>query len=117
MSEKMSKTYVWTMGIAIIIAAVGAINWGTIGCCDYNFVSALLPAKSRNILYIIVGIAGLLAAFSAVKWIMKKGVGENENYNPVYGFFGSPQYNDGTRNVSDEGGSYSSLGGYYSAMD
>ena len=65
--EKMSKTQVWIYGLAIIVASIGAINWGTIGCCDYNFVSALLPnTKSRNILYIIVGIAGLLAAFSAV---------------------------------------------------
>ena len=115
--EKMSKKQVWIYGLSIIVASIGAINWGTIGCCDYNFVSALLPnSKARNILYIIVGIAGLLAAFSAIRWIMKKGTGENEYYNPVYGYFGSQYYNDGTRNVSDEGGSYASLKGYYSAM-
>jgi uncharacterized membrane protein YuzA (DUF378 family) len=46
----MSKKEVWFWGVSIVIASIGAINWGTIGCCDYNFVSALLPSKSRNIL-------------------------------------------------------------------
>jgi hypothetical protein len=41
-----------------------------------------------------------------------------EYYNPVYGYFGNPQYNDGIKYVGGSSGDeYSSLKGYYSAMD
>jgi len=48
--------------IALVFTIIGALNWGLIGIFDFNLVTALfgeLTMLSR-IVYIIVGIAGII---------------------------------------------------------
>ena len=47
--------------IALILATIGAINWGLIGLFNFNLVNAIfggVPALEA-LIYIIVGLAGL----------------------------------------------------------
>lgn len=44
--------------LGLLIAAVGAINWGLIGVLDFNAVEYLFGGQARAI-YLIIGIAGL----------------------------------------------------------
>jgi hypothetical protein len=59
--------------IALVLAIIGAINWGLIGFFNFNLVDAIFGGDSREmtstasrIVYAIVGLAGLasLAVFS-----------------------------------------------------
>lgn len=56
--------------ITLIIAVIGAINWGLIGLFDFNLVSALFGIDTvlSNIVYILVGISGIciLSLFSDI---------------------------------------------------
>jgi uncharacterized membrane protein YuzA (DUF378 family) len=47
--------------IALILVAIGAINWGLIGFFDFNLVRALFGDMTMvsRIIYALVGIAGL----------------------------------------------------------
>ena len=47
--------------VALIIAVVGALNWGLVGIADINLVSAIFGVESAltNIIYILVGVAGI----------------------------------------------------------
>jgi uncharacterized membrane protein YuzA (DUF378 family) len=56
--------------IASIIIIVGALNWLTIGLAGYNFVDDLF-GRNSNIIYIIVGLAGLFAAIHKIMWLLK----------------------------------------------
>lgn len=54
--------------IARVLVIIGALNWGSIGVFNFNFVSFILgwPATTtymgvERIIYIIVGLAGLYA--------------------------------------------------------
>jgi len=55
---------------ALILAAIGAINWGLVAL-GWNAVSALITswagATVETILYIIIGLSGLMALAKAVK--------------------------------------------------
>ena len=45
----------------LVITIIGAINWGLIGIFDFNLVEAILGSNGiSRIVYIIVGIAGLI---------------------------------------------------------
>lgn len=48
--------------ICLVLTIVGAINWGLIGLLDFNLVATLFGVKTMltNIIYILVGIAGLI---------------------------------------------------------
>lgn len=48
--------------IALILAIVGAINWGLVGFFDFNLVAALFGAETTasRVVYALVGIAGLV---------------------------------------------------------
>ena len=50
--------------IALVFTVIGAINWGLIGIFNFNLVSALFGIDSflTNLVYIIVGISGLINA-------------------------------------------------------
>ena len=52
--------------IALVLVIVGALNWGLVGVADVNLVSALFGEDTAlsNLIYILVGIAGLIVAFS-----------------------------------------------------
>lgn len=56
--------------ITLIIAIIGAINWGLIGLFDFNLVTALFGVDSAltRIVYILVGISGIciLSLFSDI---------------------------------------------------
>lgn len=57
--------------IGVVLAAIGAINWGLIGLFGFDLVAAITGAGKfgesntlSRIVYVIVGIAGILALFS-----------------------------------------------------
>jgi len=60
--------------IAIVLALVGAINWGFIGLLNLDLVKLIfgfLPILQR-IVYILVGVAGVYVAFLIGKNKCKK---------------------------------------------
>ncbi|HBR70554.1 TPA: DUF378 domain-containing protein [Candidatus Dependentiae bacterium] len=62
--------------IALLVSAIGAINWGAVGLFDLNLVvwfSMLikLPILIKYI-YIIVGISGLFSLFDAFACMFSK---------------------------------------------
>ena len=55
--------------IGIILAAVGAINWGLVGLFKFDLVAFLAGGKSfgelnpvSRLIYIVVAVAGVIAA-------------------------------------------------------
>lgn len=44
---------------ALILAAIGGLNWGLIGLFDYNLVSAIFGVDTffSNLIYILVGLS------------------------------------------------------------
>lgn len=48
--------------ICLVFTIIGALNWGLIGLFDFNLVYALFKFSEmlQNIIYIIVGICGLV---------------------------------------------------------
>ena len=48
--------------ICLVFTIIGALNWGLIGLIDLNLVYALFKFSEmlQNIIYIIVGICGLV---------------------------------------------------------
>lgn len=55
--------------VAMILAIVGAINWGLVGLFDFNLVTALFGAVPVlvTIVYILVGLAGLWLIYLLVR--------------------------------------------------
>lgn len=47
---------------ALVFTIIGAINWGLIGLLDFNLVTTIFGDGSvlTTIIYVIVGIAGLI---------------------------------------------------------
>jgi len=56
--------------IACILVIVGALNWLTIGFVGYNFVEDLFGKRS-NIIYSVVGLAGLYMLVRKIMWLTK----------------------------------------------
>lgn len=59
------------VNIGVVLAAIGAINWGLVGLFGFDLVAAITTAGKfgetnviSRILYVIVGIAGVLAFFA-----------------------------------------------------
>lgn len=57
--------------IGVILAAIGAINWGLVGLFGFDLVAAITTAGKfgetnviSRIIYVVVGVAGVLALFS-----------------------------------------------------
>ena len=57
--------------IGVILAAVGAINWGLVGLFGFDLVAAITAAGKfgetnilSRIVYVVVGVAGILAFFA-----------------------------------------------------
>ena len=57
-------------GLAIVIAAIGAINWGLIGLFRFDLVAVITTAGGfgetnlvSRIIYVIVGVAGVISLF------------------------------------------------------
>lgn len=58
--------------LAIVLAAIGAINWGLIGLFGFDLVAAITTAGKfgdtnviSRIIYVMVGIAGVIALIGA----------------------------------------------------
>ncbi|CAN0566328.1 unnamed protein product, partial [Ectocarpus sp. 12 AP-2014] len=47
--------------ISIILASIGAINWGLVGIFDFNLVAYLLGdyTIATRVIYVLVGISGV----------------------------------------------------------
>lgn len=57
--------------IGVILAAIGAINWGLVGLFGFDLVAAITTAGKfgetnvlSRVIYVVVGIAGVLAFFA-----------------------------------------------------
>lgn len=55
----------WIQRIALLLAIIGAINWGLIGFFEYDLVAAIFgggdqTAGFARIIYALVGISGLI---------------------------------------------------------
>jgi uncharacterized membrane protein YuzA (DUF378 family) len=53
----------------ILVACIGALNWGLVGFFNFNLVHAIfggaapeVPSVATRVIYMIVGIAGLISA-------------------------------------------------------
>lgn len=48
--------------VCLVVTIIGALNWGLIGLFDFNLVDTLFGVDSMlsNIVYILVGICGLV---------------------------------------------------------
>lgn len=48
--------------ICLVFTIIGAINWGLVGLFDINIVNSIFGVKTMltNLIYILVGIAGLI---------------------------------------------------------
>jgi uncharacterized membrane protein YuzA (DUF378 family) len=57
--------------ILLILAAIGAINWGLVGAFDINLVQELAKLvhfeQLQKIVYILVGLAGVYALLNGVE--------------------------------------------------
>jgi uncharacterized membrane protein YuzA (DUF378 family) len=108
-TEKKSKLIKTICVIATIIAALGAINWGTISFGTNIAASVITNSKARKVFYGIVGIAGVITLVCAIKWAMKK-----EYFS--YGIADSPLYREYNPLAGGGGGQYSTITEMYSAM-
>ena len=49
--------------VALVLAIVGALNWGLVGALDFNLVTALLgPTALAAIVFVLVGLSGIYLA-------------------------------------------------------
>ncbi len=55
--------------VAIIILAVGGLNWGLVGLLSFDLVAAIFGAASilARIVYILVGLSAIYVLITAVK--------------------------------------------------
>jgi len=59
----------WLDWVAIVLAIIGAVNWGLVGAVNFNVVNLILGSISwlERTVYVIVGLAGLYLIYYAVK--------------------------------------------------
>ena len=55
--------------IALVLVIIGAVNWGLVGVGEWNLVSLILGGipMLAQIVYILVGLAGLYMIYFATK--------------------------------------------------
>lgn len=55
--------------IALVLAIVGALNWGLVGVFEFNLVDAVLGAVPvlATVVYVLVGLSGLYLIVTASK--------------------------------------------------
>lgn len=56
--------------VAIVLAVIGALNWGLVGLFEFNLVGALFGDLSplSRIIYILVAISGIYLLFAATRF-------------------------------------------------
>jgi len=58
--------------LAYVILLIGGLNWGLIGSFNFNLVETIFgTGLLTDIIYVIVGLAGLYGIFTAIKLAMK----------------------------------------------
>jgi uncharacterized protein len=59
-------------GLALVLAIIGAVNWGLVGFFNYDLVADLFGANSAvsRIIYSLVGLAGVYLA-AASPWFAR----------------------------------------------
>ena len=57
--------------VGVILAAIGALNWGLVGLFGFDLVAAITTAGKfgetntlSRIIYVVVGVAGVVALFA-----------------------------------------------------
>jgi uncharacterized membrane protein YuzA (DUF378 family) len=55
--------------LAFILMVVGGINWGLVGLCNYNLVTAIAGdgTTATKVVYALVGLCALYEAFKAMR--------------------------------------------------
>jgi hypothetical protein len=55
--------------IAVVLAIIGALNWGLVGLFDFNLVAALFGPMTvvSRIVYILVGLSGLYLIYMVAR--------------------------------------------------
>lgn len=55
--------------VIVVLASIGALNWGLVALFGFNLVTALLGEMTiaSKIVYILVGLSGLVGLVSLVK--------------------------------------------------
>ncbi|WP_427868708.1 DUF378 domain-containing protein [Leucobacter luti] len=63
-----------------ILVIIGALNWGLVGAFDFNLVDAIFGAGSMGskIVYIVVGIAAVIAIFELFRPVGRERVRDRE---------------------------------------
>lgn len=64
----MRSSIQWIGRLGVLLAVVGALNWGLVGLFEWNLVgalfgdgTALVASTAERLLYILVGVGGVLA--------------------------------------------------------
>lgn len=63
--------------VALVLVIIGAINWGLVGFFEFDLVAALFGGAdtvASRIVYAIVGLAGLLLAFTSASLYASDGL-------------------------------------------
>lgn len=64
----MRTAYDWIIRLGVLLAIVGALNWGLVGLFEWNLVGALfgdgttvIASTFERVIYVLVGVGGLIA--------------------------------------------------------
>jgi hypothetical protein len=64
----MASKYNWIGRLGVLLAVVGAVNWGLIGLFEWNLFAAILgdtaavvATTAERVVYVLVGIGGVIA--------------------------------------------------------
>jgi hypothetical protein len=64
----MRSAYDWIGRLGLLLAIIGALNWGLVGLFEWNLVAAIFGGEAtltatmgERIIYVLVGIGGLIA--------------------------------------------------------
>ena len=73
----MNKFLNVLQGICYVLIVIGAINWGLIGCFNYNLVESLFgpDAIAARIIYNTIGIAAIISVILTIRYTI-----ENRDY-------------------------------------
>lgn len=73
----MNKFLNVLQGICYVLIIIGAINWGLIGCFNYNLVESLFGPDTLavRIIYNTVGVAAIISLILTIRYTI-----ENRDY-------------------------------------
>jgi MYXO-CTERM domain-containing protein len=84
-TETHSKGMSTLLKLAMLIAIIGAVNWGLIGFFNWNLVDAIFGGDAREmtstasrVVYALVGLSGLVALAS-----LRRISGEHDERHPA----------------------------------